>query len=674
MSGRVVLNSDNYGNLLINNQNTVYNLNAFNNNTFQTFNYISPPYDLTGIQTNTNIGSFIVPSNFPDGKQVYLKLSYTGIVNPDNLQLSIQLLRNSDNSLLFQLDSYTGISNLIASGSISLLLVANEQINVRYTIYNNTSFINNLVYNITFSYDIVPSLAYTISTVSNIYNDLSIYGNLTLQQDFNLFGNIYKDGIIFQGLTGATGPIGTGIIFRGTVSNVSDLSSIVSPSPGDAYIILANSHMYLFNGIQFVDGGTILGPTGNTGSTGFTGPIGPVGTGIQFKGTVNNISDLALILLPSPGDAYIVLANSHIYLYNGSQFIDGGSILGPTGNTGSTGSTGPTGIRGFTGYTGLTGYTGSTGPIGTGIQFKGTLNNLSDLALIIGPVRGDAYIILANSHLYLYNNSQFIDGGSILGPTGSTGSTGFTGPRGFTGSIGLTGFTGPSGFTGPTGAVGTGIQFKGTVNNILDLSLIVSPLQGDAYIALENSHLYLYNGIQFTDGGSILGPTGATGATGKTGSTGVTGATGAVGTGIQFKGTLNNVSDLSLVNTPVRGDAYIILSNSHLYLYNGIQFIDGGSVVGPTGSTGATGLSGTIGSTGATGSSGPIGPTGSSGTIGPTGATGSSGTIGPTGATGSSGTIGPTGPTGSISAYSFDGGFPTSNYVIGPAFNCGGVD
>ena len=658
MSGRVVLNSDTYGNLLINNQNTVYNLNAYNNNNYQTFNYISPPFNLTGVQTNTNIGLFKVPSNFPVGKQVFIKLSYTGTVNPNNLQLSIQLFRSSNNRLILQLDAYPSVSNLISSGSASLVLVANEIINVRYTIYNNSSYINNLVYNVTFSYNIVPSLSYTVSTISNIYNQLSIYGNLTVQQNLNLSGDIYKNGVIFRGQTGATGPIGTGIIFKGTLNNVSDLSSIISPSQGDAYVILSNSHMYLYNGTQFVDGGTIIGPTGNTGSTGNTGPIGPVGTGIQFKGTVNNVSDLLSIISPSQGDAYIILSNSHLYLYNGSVFVDGGSVVGPTGNTGATGNTGPTGDIGYTGFTGFTGSTGPTGAIGTGIQFKGTLNDISDLSLIIGPSRGDAYIILSNSHLYLYNGTQFLDGGSIVGPTGATGSMGLTGSTGFTGSIGPIGFTGSTGDTGPQGAVGTGIQFKGTVSNISDLLSIVGSLQGDAYIVLANSHIYLYNGINFIDGGSILGPTGPTGSIGMTGDIGATGSTGPIGTGIQFKGTLNNVYDLALIDSPISGDAYIVLSNSHLYLYNGIQFIDGGSVVGPTGNTGPTGIAGVTGPTGLQGASGGAGINGATGATGPTG---------------SAGINGATGPTGPIISYSFNGGFPTSNYVIGPAFNCGGV-
>jgi hypothetical protein len=54
------------------------------------------------------------------------------------------------------------------------------------------------------------------------------------------------------------------------------------------------------------------------------------------------------------------------------------------------------------------------------------------------------------------------------------------------------------------------------------------------------------------------------------------------------------------------------------------------------------------------------------GDTGPTGATG------PTGPTGSTGTTGMPGPTGG--AIIFDGGYPSSIYLIGPVFDCGAVN
>ena len=66
-----------------------------------------------------------------------------------------------------------------------------------------------------------------------------------------------------------------------------------------------------------------------------------------------------------------------------------------------------------------------------------------------------------------------------------------------------------------------------------------------------------------------------------------------------------------------------------------------------------------------TGSTGTFGGTGSTGPTGPTGSTG------PTGIIGNTGNTGPTGIPGPISFYSFDGGYASNNYTMGPAFDCG---
>jgi hypothetical protein len=61
------------------------------------------------------------------------------------------------------------------------------------------------------------------------------------------------------------------------------------------------------------------------------------------------------------------------------------------------------------------------------------------------------------------------------------------------------------------------------------------------------------------------------------------------------------------------------------------------------------------------------GPTGS---YGPTGENGATGEPGPTG---EMGTTGDTGPTGPITSFIFDGGAPSTDYIVGPAFDAGGA-
>jgi hypothetical protein len=57
---------------------------------------------------------------------------------------------------------------------------------------------------------------------------------------------------------------------------------------------------------------------------------------------------------------------------------------------------------------------------------------------------------------------------------------------------------------------------------------------------------------------------------------------------------------------------------------------------------------------------------------GPTGLTGPTGQ-GDTGPSGSTGDTGATGPTGAITSYIFDGGAPSTDYIVGPAFDAGGA-
>jgi hypothetical protein len=99
---------------------------------------------------------------------------------------------------------------------------------------------------------------------------------------------------------------------------------------------------------------------------------------------------------------------------------------------------------------------------------------------------------------------------------------------------------------------------------------------------------------------------------------------------------------------------------------------------GATGATGPTGLAGEAGATGPTGlagqagATGATGPTGLAGATGPTGLAGQAGATGATGPTGQAGATGATGAQGPVTAYIFDGGIPSTNYTVGPAFNCGG--
>jgi Collagen triple helix repeat (20 copies) len=111
--------------------------------------------------------------------------------------------------------------------------------------------------------------------------------------------------------------------------------------------------------------------------------------------------------------------------------------------------------------------------------------------------------------------------------------------------------------------------------------------------------------------------------------------------------------------------------------YVGSRGADG--YTGSFGYTGYVGSQGLTGYVGSRGTDGIIGVDGYSGSRGYTGSKGTDGTIGYNGSagyTGSKGTDGNVGYTGSIgvtTSYVFDGGGPTADYSLGPAFDCGGV-
>ena len=130
------------------------------------------------------------------------------------------------------------------------------------------------------------------------------------------------------------------------------------------------------------------GPEGPPGPMGIDGPIGPIGpagpegppgAGIVVQGSVADAAALAALPGPhDPGDAYIVESPSpaHMWVWDGTSFIDVGEFQGeqgpvgpagppgPIGSTGSTGATGPAGPPGADGTDGIDGATGPEGPIG----------------------------------------------------------------------------------------------------------------------------------------------------------------------------------------------------------------------------------------------------------------------------------------------------------------------
>ena len=91
------------------------------------------------------------------------------------------------------------------------------------------------------------------------------------------------------------------------------------------------------------------GDKGEKGDTGAQGPQGEKcadGTSVNIAGSVASVDDLAGISEVAKGDGYIVEADGHLHVYNGTTFVDAGSIKGPKGDQGPQGEAGPQGLQG----------------------------------------------------------------------------------------------------------------------------------------------------------------------------------------------------------------------------------------------------------------------------------------------------------------------------------------
>ena len=147
------------------------------------------------------------------------------------------------------------------------------------------------------------------------------------------------------------------------------------------------------------------GPQGPAGPQGVQGVQGNPGLSIVFKGAVNaDPSGTGLVTLttaatftPSTNDAVLSQTDDSLFVFNGTDWVDGGSIQGPQGPQGIQGPQGSQGIQGVQGETGAQGVAGQDGaqgpqgPAGASVTHL-TLNNttlaatLSDNSTISGAV------------------------------------------------------------------------------------------------------------------------------------------------------------------------------------------------------------------------------------------------------------------------------------------------
>jgi hypothetical protein len=79
-------------------------------------------------------------------------------------------------------------------------------------------------------------------------------------------------------------------------------------------------------------------------------------------------------------------------------------VQGATGAQGHIGEDGAQGIQGRQGALGVQGIQGVRGNTGSGLQVEGTVSIIADLPPTAND--GDGYIVLEDSNLYIYSESQ----------------------------------------------------------------------------------------------------------------------------------------------------------------------------------------------------------------------------------------------------------------------------
>ena len=125
--------------------------------------------------------------------------------------------------------------------------------------------------------------------------------------------------------------------------------------------------------------------------------------------------------------------------------------MGPQGEMGPQG---PAGEKGEKGDQGEMGPQGPAGKDGKSVSIEGSVPAIADLANLTGVEAGKGYIVEEDGHLHVFNGTEFVDVGEILGPQGPAGEKGDQGEVGPQGPAGEVGPQGPAGEAGPAGEKG----------------------------------------------------------------------------------------------------------------------------------------------------------------------------------------------------------------------------
>ena len=274
-----------------------------------------------------------------------------------------------------------------------------------------------------------------------------------------------------NGTNGTNGTDGKDLDLRGTKADAAEIQAIVDPVKQEAWVANDTGHLFIFNGLAWVDVGEFRGADGKDGTNGTNGTNGqsafqiwqalPDNTGktedefiaslkgadgrsINPKGLVANQAALAAIVNPVTNDAYTTEDTGHLYVYNGTGWTDLGSLRGADGRQ---------------------------GPMGMGLNVVGEFATVADRPDPATLKAGDSVYVLDTGALYQVNEAGLYNVGiHIKGEEGEQG---------------------PAGNDGAQGPVGPGIQIMGSFAT--EAALIAAHPTGTAGEAyLVGPDLYLY--------------------------------------------------------------------------------------------------------------------------------------------------------------------------------------
>lgn len=356
-------------------------------------------------------------------------------------------------------------------------------------------------------------------------------------------------------LKGSKGDVGAGITLLGTKPDNGSLPTDGSQKLGDAYLI--DTHVWIYNGTSWIDGGEVRGPTGKSAyelavDNGFNGSVQAWLTSLKGADGAAGLS------------AYEV-AKAAGFAGSEAQWLL--SLKGTQGDAGKSAYE----IAKANGYAGTETewLTSLKGTNSIALNYKGLVTAAPDTT---GAVLGDAYLVQTGgvTKLVVFQDGAFKDAGKVQGDAGKSAyqsavDSGFQGTE----AQWIASLKGDAGKSAYQVAVDGGFQG----NQAAWLATLVGK---SAYQSAKDAG---YNGTEAQWLAQLQGA------------------------GLTPKGGVATKAALDAITGASKGDTYIVAATSgdssagHMFVYNGNVFVDLGNVRGDKGDKGDTGV-GQIGPTG----------------------------------------------------------------------------